>query len=389
MNEILKQKSIRVFRFCASAKGFSFMLLWLMFLLFLGTFSQKYIGLYQAHQLYFDSYVLWLGGMFPLPGTRSILLMMGIGLLCKLLLEQWTMKKIGSLILHIGALLMLFGGFLSGIFASEGNVVLGEGQQASYRSDYYDVELAITLGDDDIARFSQDALCSGCTLSSDALPFSFKVEDFYKNIVLTQRDTLKEIAEDGQAIYGMRKALHLTGRPSFKEEEANVSGIRFSVRPARPVQGNDMLQAPYGAYSLIEDAPIQQRLSVEGRDYVLALRHKRMALPFSLQLIDFRKVSYPGTSKARSYESDIILIDGDVRWRSTIRMNEPLRYKGYTFFQSSFLTDAQGGEQSVLAAVHNVGRLFPYISTIMMCFGLIIHLFTRLGTLTPVTKGEK
>ena len=43
-------------------------------------------------------------------------------------------------------------------------------------------------------------------------------------------------------------------------------------------------------------------------------------------------------------------------------MNEPLRHKGYTFFQASFIDDSEI-EKTVLATVKNYGRLFPYISS--------------------------
>ena len=61
-------------------------------------------------------------------------------------------------------------------------------------------------------------------------------------------------------------------------------------------------------------------------------------------------------------------------------MNEPLRYKGYTFFQSSFIEGPEG-ETTVLAVVKNYGRLFPYISSIIMCIGLLFHLSLKLPEL--------
>lgn len=79
---------------------------------------------------------------------------------------------------------------------------------------------------------------------------------------------------------------------------------------------------------------------------------------------------------AQEYESIVTIMDGEIEWQSPIRMNEPLRYKGYTLYQSSFIT--VGEEQlSVLAVVENAGRVFPYISSIVMCIGLLIHLFVR------------
>ena len=56
-------------------------------------------------------------------------------------------------------------------------------------------------------------------------------------------------------------------------------------------------------------------------------------------------------------------------------MNEPLRHKGYTFFQA-FIDDSEV-ETTVLATVKNYGRLFPYISSIIMSIGLI-HLLVMM-----------
>jgi hypothetical protein len=58
-------------------------------------------------------------------------------------------------------------------------------------------------------------------------------------------------------------------------------------------------------------------------------------------------------------------------------MNEPLRHSGYTFFQASFI-EGLDKEATVLAVVKNYGRLFPYISSIIMSVGLLLHLLINL-----------
>ena len=127
--------------------------------------------------------------------------------------------------------------------------------------------------------------------------------------------------------------------------------------------------------------PIVQTLqSPAGESYIVELRPARKPLPFEVLLIDFEKRSYPGTDKAKSYQSEVIVRDNDIDWPSIIKMNEPLRYKGYTFYQSSFLTDGKT-EVSVLAVVKNLGRMFPYISSIIICLGLLVHIFLRVPRL--------
>ncbi len=97
-------------------------------------------------------------------------------------------------------------------------------------------------------------------------------------------------------------------------------------------------------------------------------------LPFQITLIDFERQVHPKTNTPRMFKSTVTLTDGDATWESVIEMNEPLRYKGYTLYQNSFIND-NGVEISVLAVVQNIGRLFPYISSTIMCLGLLLHLF--------------
>ena len=70
-----------------------------------------------------------------------------------------------------------------------------------------------------------------------------------------------------------------------------------------------------------------------------------------------------------------------------IKMNEPLRYKGYTFYQASFI-EGKLKDTSVLAVVKNYGRLFPYISSIIMCFGLLVHMILKISLRFKRIKSE-
>lgn len=109
-------------------------------------------------------------------------------------------------------------------------------------------------------------------------------------------------------------------------------------------------------------------------------RFKRSILPFEIELVDFEKKVYPATNMPQSYKSEVILRENGAQWHSIIQMNEPLRYRGYTFYQSSFIIE-DDREATVFAVVKNVGRMFPYISSIIMSIGLLMHVFLRLPKL--------
>ena len=138
-------------------------------------------------------------------------------------------------------------------------------------------------------------------------------------------------------------------------------------------------------YLLIDS--IQQQ-TIDNNDYSLEFRHQRTYLPFNIQLNKFNQELHPGTEIAKEYSSHVsVLAQGtntkdikDTLWSGFISMNRPLRYKGYTFYQSSFYTE-DNQYVTVLAAVYNVGQSFPYIASIILSLALLIHLFQRLPKL--------
>ena len=119
------------------------------------------------------------------------------------------------------------------------------------------------------------------------------------------------------------------------------------------------------------EQPFPQIINLKGDDLTLLLRRERTYLPFSLELVDFKKELHPGTGIAKSFSSKInlyekqIIQSEDVGRSVIIRMNQPLRYKNYTFYQSSFIEDFDT-ETTILSVVKNYGRVFPYISSIII-----------------------
>lgn len=100
-------------------------------------------------------------------------------------------------------------------------------------------------------------------------------------------------------------------------------------------------------------------------------------LPFYIKLNRFQRDVYPGTNMPRDYQSRVTIIDGDVEWPAIIAMNEPLRYRGYTFYQSSTAVTKDGAEFSILSVVENKGMVFPYISGVLMLIGLAYQVIYR------------
>ncbi len=350
----------KVLKFLARPDIFFYTLIWLMFLLVMGTVTQKTIGLYQAQERFFSSNILWLFGVLPTPGGMPTMAIVFIGLTSKLLIEEWNIRKLGTITVHIGAMLLLLGGFITGIYSQEGNMVIKEGDSAGFISDYYDVEFAISNAETGkeifIHDFSKDKAIK--LIKTDIA--EFKIIQYFDNCSL-----LKRTGEIDENLRAMATIFSFQKAPLDKQAENNTVCIQYRIEGE---EDND------GIYQIFEDMPIIQTFTKNDIKYHIEIRKKRTYLPFAIELIDFEKQSYGGINMAKSYSSDVILKDNGIEWKSLISMNEPLRYKGYVFYQSSFFVNQRGEEVTVLAVVHNIGRMFPYISSIILTLGLLIHI---------------
>lgn len=105
-----------------------------------------------------------------------------------------------------------------------------------------------------------------------------------------------------------------------------------------------------------------------------APKSQSIPVPFKLLLTDFRKVDYPGTSSAASFESDVVLHDPEdkITLEKTIQMNKPLDYKGWRIFQSSYMQDERFGEGSVFTVAKNPGIFLIYGSAPIILLGVIL-----------------
>ena len=336
---------------------------WLIVLLFIGTIAQKDIGLYQAQERYFSSFFILLGGFIPVPGGALTMSVIFIGLLAKLIVKTpLTFKNSGIAITHLGSFLLILGGLLTGLFSVEGNMVIAEGESVNFYKDYHKLELAVidtSPNENNITHaFGGGFLTESQVIKSKAFPFEITIKQFCRNCnILPRKD--KSIGN----YIGFANRFELSNKTMEKEESENRSGILYELK------GTDS----DGTYLNVEFMPVQQKFESNGKTYLLELRHKRYVLPFEIELIDFEKQVHAATAMAKSYKSVVILKHGELNQRTVVEMNEPIRYMGHTFYQSSFIEEA-GKQTTVLATVKNIGRMFPYISSIIICIGLLIHL---------------
>lgn len=113
-----------------------------------------------------------------------------------------------------------------------------------------------------------------------------------------------------------------------------------------------------------------------GDDFKQSFTKPVRSLPFSLHLRDVVKEIHPATEEARDYHSDLVINDQGLELPVTLQLNAPLRYRGYTFYQSSYLRGEQG-EATILAVKRSGFWLYPYLSTATLALGLFWYWYSR------------
>lgn len=118
------------------------------------------------------------------------------------------------------------------------------------------------------------------------------------------------------------------------------------------------------------------RLFSDNAFHVFIFANRQIELPFAIKLDEFRVGRYQGTRRAASYESDVSVVENQQKaFGTTISMNEPLKHRGLTFYQSSFQEDEMGRPtMSILSVNQDPGRFWKYLGSLLIVFG-IIHLF--------------
>jgi hypothetical protein len=362
-------------------------LLLLCLLTYLGTIAQIDLGLYEAQNRYFASWVVFhpvfrdaVGTplfSIPLPGVMLLLVLFSINLILGGLLRlRRRPSYAGLFVVHGGILFLLLGGLVTHAIGYDGQMTLAPGQSSNRFSSYHDWELAVvdsSPADSDLEyAVSQNELSAlrGSRLDTfqfDALPFDIVAGPWFPN------------------------ARVLPKGPMFDAPTPVVDG--FFVQPlARDPQIEANLPALY--IVLIDKRTGEQRpeilwgrstiplvVEADGQSYQVSLRHITWTLPFAIQLNKFTREFHPGTRQPRHFQSDVVKHETDGQTRNIIiRMNEPLRTEGYVFFQASFIEDypTPGVISSTLAVAKNPADQFPLYACIIITTGMLLHFGARL-----------
>lgn len=335
----------------------------LLLLIFFGTLYQADHGLYEAQRIFFG-YIIWVKGIIPFPGTSTVLWVLSVQLvLLMLFLLPLVWRKFGLWVVHAGLLLLLVGGFITQMMAVESQLTLAEGQtgQTTTSYDLWEVVAFTSRGDTNlVTAFADYDLKPGAVLRFDEYKASLTVKTYYENAA-----AFTSMATGGVMPYlNASRIASMEPRKPEKESPQNAPGVIATLHTEDGQ--DDRVILLYG----LERNPLA--ISIGGERVFLQLRRRNYPLDFSITLRDFIRTLHPGTETPKSFESDVTLNHRGTSRDVKIWMNNPLRYEGYTFFQASFSID-QTGELSTFAVVTNPGRLLPYISSLMVFGGMLLH----------------
>lgn len=350
-----------------------------MVLVFIGTFAQVRLGLYAAQENYFQSFFVMWG---PSDGRWRIPVFPGGYLLGTVLLInlvaahirrfKWSRKKIGIFMVHAGLIVLLLGQLATELFSEESAMRISEGQSVNYSQSFRENELVVIdtslAASNTVVSIPESMLAEGREIVVPQTPFKLRINQYWQNSDFTNAPTAGAVATG--VTNGVGEGLFVVPRrEATAMDDRDLPSSLVEVISPKGSLGTWLLSSQIGR---------RQSVDFEGKTYDLALRFTRHYKPYSMQLLDFSHDKYAGTQTPKNFSSRVVLDNpakGENRER-LIKMNDPLRYGGETYYQGSF--DPRDDRVTILQVVRNPVWVTPYASCVLVGLGLVVQFMTHL-----------
>ncbi len=393
-----KPKSVMalVIDFLSSFKLATVLILLLMMLTWLATLEQVKEGLHATLNKYFtiqQFFVLcnletdWLDVplVIPLPGGWWVLALLFVNLLIGgIIRARKTPKKIFIFIAHCGILLMVLSAAVTQFYEERGTMDFFEGQTSNVAQDYYEhvIEVAEhTNGNPtefNVIRgknFMDLTAGEKRTVRLPNLPFDLELRRYAVDSEVRSAAMLppadKQPVIDGYYIFPKK---------SNENAELNVGACYAKILPK---SGGDVTECILT--SQISDPNGITRpaftVRVDGRVFTVDMRKFLWVMPFSVRLDRAVAKYYPNTNKPESFESTVTRLENNTEAVAEIRMNEPMRYEGMTFYQRMMGRRQAASDStpySQLEVVRNPADKWPEYALYVVTVGLVMHFLLRL-----------
>lgn len=300
-------------------------------------------------------------------------------------------KRGGNVLIHAGVGLLMVGQFVFGDRQVEQRIGLAEGATTNLAVIEDEIEIALIDTSDeeeDIVYAIPESLLRrvGGTeqvIDDPALPAKLRIVQWMKNSSLSPIKPGEENpATSGNGLQYVAKPLKPLGAAVMDSRNIAAAYVQVIDRETdQPIETlllsqriNDISQL---MVSMEKDE--YEPITIHGKPFELAIRFRQERKPFDVYLKDVERMNYSGTDTARNYSSKIVITDrktGESQEGKTW-MNNPIRYKGETFYQSRYnKVPMRGGgsiETTGLQVVENMGWVIPYVSCMMVFWGMFAH----------------
>ena len=371
----------RVLAYVGSMKLATWLFILLGILTLAGTLEQQHMSLYDVQAKYFESIVLvwWAGDTVPIPllGGYLLLSILFFNLLVGGVLRIRKGKAtVGVIIAHVGILSLLLGSFVEHQFSTKGQMTLFVNETDNEYSSVHEWEVTVAAPHGDGQR-------------EYVIPWeSFRDLDAGEQVVWTHADlpfdvVLSDVTRNGQPQPARPGDTHAIDgfvlarlKPVGMGNRVNVPALIATLRPKSG--GGAMRSILWG----VQDYPWDP--TVGGTRYYVDLRRRTWQVPFAVRLDKFEHEKYPGTRMAKRYSSYVTKVDGATEDKIHITMNEPMRWRGYTFYQSDYGPkegDPPGTpEYSTLSVVKNPADKWPeWMLYFLIAPGMALHFILKMA----------
>ncbi len=318
-------------------------------------------------------------------GACALVMLVG----CNLLFE----KRGGIVLLHTGVALLMFSELQVGFYAKENMLALVEGQKSSFVRDMRERELAIVDRQDDdtekVIAVPEAALIAAATAGQagdledqivdlPSLPFVLRVDRFLRNSRL--RSVLPDEDRSGTSGLGTFATPIEVDPVTGMDDSHDMSSLQVTLLDRDTGKELETLLLAQDV-SEMRTVPIAEQATIDGNDFQFYLRFQRNYRDYEVELLDVSRTNYVGSATPRDYRSEIVIRDRETGAAEefTLWMNNPLRYRGETFYQSGYNETPDGTEMTTLSVVRNTGWMLPYIACMIVAVGMFAKFGQTLG----------
>ncbi len=295
----------------------------------------------------------------------------------------------GNVLIHLAVGLLMVGQFAFGDRQVEERMLIIEGHSTNEASRTDEVELAVLETSDTTERVTAvadrllRARVGGEPIDTNDLPFTIRVVEYFRNSAVEAIGP----AVPTSATAGLGLTWAAEDRPTVGGASSQTNVASAYVQLVERGSGRDLgthlvTQFLNDGSQIFAGATENEcdTVTADGKDWRLCLRFRREYKPYSVTLDDVRRINYSASSTPRDYSSYVTFTDlttGETLPNQRIWMNNPVRYRGETFFQSTYtpidLGNGETTEMTGLQVVENAGWLVPYVACVLAFWGMLVH----------------